>query len=558
MSLFQALFTGEVLTLFQNSLSLLRASGRGLRIRLRHDPRDVDCARLQDLPWEMLCRADTGDFLALSRYTPIVRFLDAQRPVTPVRRPLRLRILAVASMPVDLQPLAGERELHDLTAAWKGQEVDVVRLGRADREQLREALLAGPVHVLHFVGHGVVEAGEGKLFFERQSGVAQPIDGRALAIEIKDFKDLRLVILNACRTADAVGGGVDPLAGVANALVLGGIPAVIGMRSLISDRAALAFSRAVSERLAAGDPIEAAVVEGRLAIHRLDDRSEEWATPVLFLRGPDGRLFSEDVALAVRHRRVSLAVGALGVAAAALIGPMLVSRRPVVHLKALIQNNQGVALATDGHDDEARKAFFDALAIDPHYGAALSNLSALEERAGELDGALRHAREAAESWPRDAVLHFNLGRLLACLGRDEEALESLGRAVELDPGYAEARNELGLIYLRFNRPDDARHELEAGLQARPDLAPLHKNLARVALAEGRPGEAIEHLKRALSLYGTVELGGSAEATYWLAEAFAAQGRSGEACRALTRVESSAIADWAPRAARLARKERCGR
>jgi len=556
-ALFKSLFTGEILTLFHDSLSPLRTSGQGLRIRLRLDPRDRDCALLQDLPWELLCEGGTGDFLALSRRTPVVRVLDARRPVARVRRPQRLRILAVAAMPVGLPLLEGERELRDLSAAWEGQDVEVVRLARADREQLREALLQGPIHVLHFVGHGGVEAGEGRLFFEQPSGAAQPVDGRALAIELKDFKDLRLVILNACRTADAPGRGADPLAGVANALVLGGVPAVIAMRSSISDKAALAFGRAVSERLAAGDPIEAAVVEGRLAIHRLDERSEEWATPVLFLRGPDGQLFSEDVPPVGGTRAVWLGAGALGLTAATLVGLMLAPLRPSANSEALIHNNQGVALAADGRDVEARKAFLAAIAIDARYGAALSNLSALEERSGEIEGALRHARLAAENWPEDAVLQFNLGNLLARLGRDPEALERLERSVEIDPGYAEARNEIGLIYLRLDRPDIARRELEAGLRARPDLAPLHKNLARVALAEGRTREAVEHLERALSLYGKTDPKGVAETTYWLAMAFAAEGRSFEACRKLADIDSSALSGWASSAKRLAREEKCG-
>jgi tetratricopeptide (TPR) repeat protein len=558
-ALFRALFKDELLTLYHESLSISKASGHGLRIRLLLDPRDPDCAPLHDLPWELLCRPDNGDFLALCRSTPVVRFLPAHRPSKGVRRPGRLRILAVASLPSGLPFLDVQEELRALETAWEGQDVEVVRLERADRKELREALLAGTFHVLHFLGHGVFAEDGGTLFFEQPSGAAQAVGGRALSLELKDFEDLRLIVLNACDTAVSARNGADPMSGVACAMVLGGIPAVVAMRRPISDRAALSFARTLYERLAAGDPVDTAVGEGRLAIHRIDEISEEWATPVLFLRSSDGCLFSEAPSSA--HSRLALLIaGVSGVAAALLLWFVLVHGHSDAGSAALARNNLGVALVLDGRDSEARKELLKALAIDPRNGAALSNLSAIEERGGDLDAALRHAQQAVASWSGDAVLHFNLGSLLSKLGRDEEALASLGHAVEIEPSYAEARNELGLVYLRLDRPGDARRELLAALRMRPDLAFLHKNFARAALAEGRSREAIGSLTKALALYGITDIQGRAEATYWMAVALAADGKSVEACgrlERLTRLQSpSEIAEWAPDAAALAREKGC--
>ncbi|HVS00321.1 MAG TPA: SAVED domain-containing protein, partial [Thermoanaerobaculia bacterium] len=44
------------------------------------------------------------------------------------------------------------------------------------------------------------------------------------------------------------------------------------------------------ESLAADDPVETAVAEGRLAMYRLDEKSPEWATPALFLGVRDGKI----------------------------------------------------------------------------------------------------------------------------------------------------------------------------------------------------------------------------------------------------------------------------
>jgi hypothetical protein len=62
------------------------------------------------------------------------------------------------------------------------------------------------------------------------------------------------------------------------------------MQFAVSDAAALAFSRSFYRRLAAGDSIDAAVIEGRMAIHRLKRPLPEWGTPVLFERLTSGQL----------------------------------------------------------------------------------------------------------------------------------------------------------------------------------------------------------------------------------------------------------------------------
>jgi len=63
------------------------------------------------------------------------------------------------------------------------------------------------------------------------------------------------------------------------------------MHRPISDRAAIGFSTAFYRHLAKGDSIDVALTEGRQAIHSAKPESFEWATPVLFLRMPEGNVF---------------------------------------------------------------------------------------------------------------------------------------------------------------------------------------------------------------------------------------------------------------------------
>ena len=69
-----------------------------------------------------------------------------------------------------------------------------------------------------------------------------------------------------------------------------GIPAVIAMQFEISDPAALVFSQSFYQAIADGLPVDVAMVEARRAMFA-EGNEVEWATPVLYLRSPDGRIF---------------------------------------------------------------------------------------------------------------------------------------------------------------------------------------------------------------------------------------------------------------------------
>lgn len=560
--LFQALFRNEVANLFHASLGSLREGHQGLRIDISINPRRPELAPLLKLPWELLCRPETEDFLCLSRRTPVVRSLEAHRERRPaIARPRRLRILAVSASPADGPALAVARERANLEAAWKGQEknVEIVFLERGGVEEMRQVLLAAPFHIVHFMGHGTFDekSGEGALFFERGDGTGEPFEGRRLAQLLHDFKSLRLVILNACHTAEAVGErGPSPFAGVATSLVMGGVPAVVAMSGPVSDLAAVAFSRTFYQRLAAGDAIEAAVTEGRLAIQRADPGDGAWATPALFLRGPDGMLFAPRSTVWARRAAV-LAV----LAGAVTLVWILISGWWREHRTTEVMrlNSDGIGLLELDRKEEARDAFRSALDIDPENATALGNLVIVETQLGDDEAALVHAQAAVRAAPEEAIHHYNLGNLLARRKRYEEALPSLQRAVEIDPGYAYAYNELGNVYLGLDHPAEARKAFEAGLKCDRTLAKLYKNLARAALAERHPEEAIRHLETALALYPPADPDGKSEATYWLAAAQAAAGHATEACAALQTFETldpRLLGPFAKNAKLLAGQNRC--
>ncbi|HEV7671567.1 MAG TPA: CHAT domain-containing protein [Thermoanaerobaculia bacterium] len=284
-SLFDEVFHGLVLALFFQTLGRL-GPGQQLRIQIKLALNDPDLMRIHELPWELLYSTYENKFLALDRRFSIVRYLEVPGAPQPLsyRRPLR--ILCVAAEPEDQEKLKIHDELAWIKRAWARpwRRAKISTLGHASLDELRAALVEEKFHLLHFLGHGEYDpdTGDGVLLFEDDSGQARRVTGEELAEQVADRPYLRGVFLNACWTART--GHGNPFSGVATSLVRSGVPAVLGMQFEISDAAARVFSQVVYQRLAAGESVDAAVVEGRLAIRRRLPQTSEWATPALFLR----------------------------------------------------------------------------------------------------------------------------------------------------------------------------------------------------------------------------------------------------------------------------------
>lgn len=305
-SLHRAIFGDRVGEAWAYHLGRLNQEGAaGLRLRLVFDERTPSDSPLAALPWELLYQDRARGYLARNRRTPVVRHLDVEHPTVLPAIESPLRVLVAAAAPLWSRPLQLEQEEMLIRRAWAGQtpekterksrvELEIVR--EVTLETLRERLLRGEFHVLHFMGHGeFVESDDGRtegaLVFEDPAGRPRRVPASLLAESLRGLTDLRLVVLNACGSARFPRRrGGDPYSGVAAALVLSGLPAVIAMQFPISDRAALAFGSGLYRALAAGDPVDAAVAEGRFAIADDRPKSLEWATPVLFSRLASGAI----------------------------------------------------------------------------------------------------------------------------------------------------------------------------------------------------------------------------------------------------------------------------
>jgi tetratricopeptide (TPR) repeat protein len=256
---------------------------------------------------------------------PNGRVLALEPNVTMLRRPLGLagkatealagplKILAVAAAP-DEDVRAGfaldqEREVQNILDAVEGwTRAPGVPAGSRDRDRdnyevrilevahpdvIGAAIAADAYHVLHLSCHGL----PGALELEDEEGRAVRTAAEGLLTPIrKTGRPLPLVLLNACHTGVAPG----QTASLAEALLHGGIPAVVAMQAPVSDHYAISLARSFYTHLLEGEnflPARAlAAARKEEERRRLDavqrgappeQTQPEFATAALYVAGED-------------------------------------------------------------------------------------------------------------------------------------------------------------------------------------------------------------------------------------------------------------------------------
>ena len=258
---------------------------------------------LRNVPWELLW--DKPDFISISAYTPVLRYVtpSLRRPPVAVRSPLR--ILGMVSSPGDVEALNVEDEKQQLANACQHLKdrglLEIEWVAEANLSGLLEALKSGTkFHIFHYMGHGDFDEQneDGVLLFEGPAGRSQRVPGARLGTILRDHHTLRLAVINACEGARTANDS----SGVASSLMEYGLPAVIAMQFEISDVAAISFARCFYGSLARGNAIDTALADARLGMFA-DNHALEWATPVMFTSVDDGQLFALQGDVGIREER---------------------------------------------------------------------------------------------------------------------------------------------------------------------------------------------------------------------------------------------------------------
>jgi hypothetical protein len=172
-------------------------------------------------------------------------------------------------------------------------------LPHATAERLHECVFSSwlerrPFDIVHFIGHGEFarqredDDSQGQLLFHSIDGGVQRVNVRTLR-EILCNRGIQIVFLNACDTARDARGHLNR--GVGQALMEGGLPAVVANQYSVLDPSAVAFAQYLYWAIAQGASIGEAAREARIAVnYSITGDLIDWAVPVVYARDPNYRL----------------------------------------------------------------------------------------------------------------------------------------------------------------------------------------------------------------------------------------------------------------------------
>lgn len=196
----------------------------------------------------------------------------------------------------------------------------------------------------------------------------------------------------------------------------------------------------------------------------------------------------------------------------------------------------GVALRGLNRLAEAESSYRRALELKPGYAVAHHNLGALLAQQQRAEQALEQLEFASRMGLRGRELAYNRGRVLADLGRFDEAERAYKDALGADPAYVDG--QVALSKLRYMRGDPAfDREIARAAAANPDdphLALAHGDLLRLA---GRLPAAESVLRGLLARRGCLP-----RATAALAIVLHEQGRLDEALAEVSAAQQAGVDD----------------
>jgi Tfp pilus assembly protein PilF len=147
----------------------------------------------------------------------------------------------------------------------------------------------------------------------------------------------------------------------------------------------------------------------------------------------------------------------------------------------------------------AESEYKQVLILDPKSTEAtigLTNVYIKSGRPGDAEPLLR--RLAAER-AGDAGIHLQLGRMLAAMGKKDDAIAEIQTGLKIAPGDAEAQRDLADLYTSSGKNDQAEGVYRALLSTHPNDAELHRGLGQALLHQKKFPEAQQEFWTAVQL-----------------------------------------------------------
>ncbi len=162
--------------------------------------------------------------------------------------------------------------------------------------------------------------------------------------------------------------------------------------------------------------------------------------------------------------------------------------------------NIGNILRTEGRALEAERLVERALQVNPNSTGALSHLAEIKRDQGELDEAIRLFEEALAIDNSQPVLYLGYGDVLQRADRFQAAERAFRSVLELEPDSFRARYNLGVTYGNQRKLDEAVRWYDEALEVdpkNPDATQAWNNLGAIHLARGEVDKAQERFEQAV-------------------------------------------------------------
>jgi Flp pilus assembly protein TadD len=154
-------------------------------------------------------------------------------------------------------------------------------------------------------------------------------------------------------------------------------------------------------------------------------------------------------------------------------------------------------LASQGQAEPAIRIPTDQLAANPADFAALDQLASILVDVGDAARLEPVAQRILHEAPKNTWSHYYAASLFFIRGELDPALRAARNAVSLDPTNAKAYNLVGACLASMGRTDDARAAFETSLKLDPREAGTYANLATLELHSGNSDRALKYFVEAL-------------------------------------------------------------
>jgi len=276
-------------------------------------PCEITCedSSIARWPWEYLFNTTQPQFLCEEKHPVSRRVITLDRRSIQIQEQSKIRILFAFGARQDDPRITPAEERQVLVNVFKRYLTDdnfsltFIDLGNGD--QIEDQLDKNPCDILHYFGHAGYDLArdEGYLRIDR-SGTPFKLWAKLFG-QMMHGRNIRLVFLNACKTAASSSSTDSARSSVAGGLHARGIPTVVGTQFSMPDNGAHYFSSTFYNMLSSGKSVTEAIHRARRAMnYPTDVKFFDWGIPVLFCSDPNAAIFpaamnkATDLALSTR------------------------------------------------------------------------------------------------------------------------------------------------------------------------------------------------------------------------------------------------------------------